>query len=102
MLYLDGDTLLASKNHDADNDLSIVPRSGADKFLLFADNAGKDGPITVSSVNLYNRNLSSGEIKSLGGYEHSANTEITGSGKSLTLTLLKQQTCRNSKKQIMT
>jgi|GEM_PF-1119609 len=83
MLYLDGDTLLASKNHDADNDLSIVPRSGADKFLLFADNAGKDGPITVSSVNLYNRNLSSGEIKSLGGYEHSANTEITGSGKSL-------------------
>jgi len=78
--YLDGDSVHTGGQQDIDNSFSISPRTDSNKVLFFIDNNGKDSPIDIAYIALYNRLLSSTEVKGMGGYEHGNNNEVTGSG----------------------
>jgi hypothetical protein len=75
--YLDGDSIYATDNLEFDGRYSLNPKGLANQFLLFADNDGQDGETDVAYAALYNRPLSTEEVKALGGYEHLVSTETT-------------------------
>ena len=51
-----------------------------DKLLLFADNDGDDGLITVSEINMWNKALSDADITALGGVPVVSNTVLMDFG----------------------
>ena len=78
-LYVDGDSVHFGGKQAVDNNYAIQPRNGHNRLLFFADDNGEDGVISASAIVLYNRSLSSSDIKGLGSFEHGGvNTEVTG------------------------
>ncbi|HEX3074363.1 MAG TPA: LamG-like jellyroll fold domain-containing protein [Ignavibacteriales bacterium] len=83
--YLDGDSIYSTDDLVFDGRFALDPKGLANKFLLFADNDGQDGEIHIANVSLYNRPLSTTEVKALGGYEHAVSSEITPALQAITV-----------------
>ncbi len=70
-LIIDGEQVLVKDDLSTDGPLAVEPREGANKLLLFADNDGEDGPVSVARLRMWNRTLSQEDLELLGGYDHS-------------------------------
>lgn len=78
-VYLDGDSLFSSGPIGIDSKLSLSPKTADNKVLFFADDNGEDSQLDVAYLAIYNRVVSTEDIKGLGGFEHGPpNTELTG------------------------
>jgi PKD repeat protein len=68
--YLDGQLLHNGGAQGFEGRFSLYPANDANQVLFFADNDGDDNPIDVGMVAIFDRDLSSDEIESIGGYGH--------------------------------
>ena len=68
--YLDGQLLHNGGAQGFEGRFSLYPENDANQVLFFADNDGDDNPIDVGMVAIFDRDLSSDEIESIGGYGH--------------------------------
>jgi hypothetical protein len=68
--YIDGLSVLSGTNQAADGRFSLYPSTGLNELLFFADDNGEDGEIDVAQIAIFNTDLSSSEISTLGGFSH--------------------------------
>jgi PKD repeat protein len=68
--YLDGQILHNGGPQGFDGRFSLYPADDANQVLFFADDNGEDNALDVGMVALFDRDLSSNEIESIGGYDH--------------------------------
>ena len=72
--YLDGQILHNGGAQGFEGRFSLYPSDDANQVLFFADNDGDDNPIDVGMVAIFDRDLSSDEIETMGGYGHEFET----------------------------
>jgi len=68
--FLDGQILHNGGGQGFDGRFSLYPADDANQVLFFADNNGEDSALDVGMIALFDRDLSSEEIESMGGYGH--------------------------------
>jgi hypothetical protein len=83
--YLDGDSLHDGGSFPVDGRYSISPANSDGRLLFFAGANGQANGIDIAHLSVYNRALSTLEVKGMGGFTHEVNTENTAAGKSVYL-----------------
>ena len=71
--YIDGQIILSGTYQAPDGRFSLEPSSGNNQLLLFADDNGEDNVIDVAQVAIFDHDLTSLQIDSMGGYHQTVN-----------------------------
>lgn len=70
--YLNGQIAQSGTFQAVDGRFSLEPQSGSNELLLFADDNGEDNDIDVARVAIFDHDLTSAQIDSIGGFPHTA------------------------------
>lgn len=83
--YIDGDSVLNGGALPIDGRFSLSPANVDGRVLFFAGAAGEANGMDIAHLSIYNRALSTTDIKGQGGFVHEVNTEKTSAGNSIYL-----------------